>query len=115
MNKMFDYPMNKYRFYSTANKVVAVSTYEGRTVRGVAKADPRDEFDIEKGKMLAAARCNAKVAQKRAKRASREYQNALGDFIDANEKLLKMRSYHEDAKNAQLRAIAEVNTLLAEM
>ena len=74
---MFDYPIDKYQFYLARKingdpyRVVAVSTYEGRTVRGVAKCDPRDEFNIEKGKMLAAARCNAKVAQKRAKRAVR--------------------------------------------
>ena len=56
---------HRYKYY-TNNKdvVVAVSSYAGKTVRGVAKCDPRDTFDIEKGKELAAARCNEKIAYK---------------------------------------------------
>ena len=61
--------MSQYRFYDNGSKVVAVSSYAGRPVRGVAKCDPRDSFDIEKGRALAEARCDVKVAQKRADRS----------------------------------------------
>ena len=50
------YPIEKYRYFTNGSKVVAVSTYAGKTVRGVANCDPNDEFSLEKGKELAAAR-----------------------------------------------------------
>ena len=69
---MRNYTNDKYTYFvaDKQKKVVAVSTYAGKIVRGVAKCDPRDEFSIETGKKLAAARCNLKVATKRAKRAA---------------------------------------------
>ena len=33
---------NKYKYYTAGNKVIAVSTYAGKTVKGVAKCDPKD-------------------------------------------------------------------------
>ena len=48
------YPLEKYKYYQAGNKVIAVSTFAGRTVRGVAKCNPKDNFDLEKGKMLPA-------------------------------------------------------------
>ena len=54
-----------YRYFIAGNKVIAVSTYAGKTVRGIAICSPEDKFDIEFGKKLAAARCNEKVAEKR--------------------------------------------------
>ena len=65
--KMF--PLEKYRYYFAGNKIIATSTYAGQTVRGVALCAPEDEFNEAKGKELAAARCNEKVAQKRYNRA----------------------------------------------
>ena len=51
------HPLNKYKYYQFKNKnggitIVATSSYGGKTVKGYAKCDPRDEFDIEKGKAL---------------------------------------------------------------
>ena len=57
-------------------KVIALSTYCGKAVRGIAKCDPRDEFDEHTGMRLAAARCNMKVAEKRYKRAHAQYLEA---------------------------------------
>ena len=57
-----EYSLSKYKYAQTGNKVIAISTYAGRTVRAVAKADPRDASSLEDGKKLAAARCNAKIA-----------------------------------------------------
>lgn len=46
------YPTEKYRYYTNGRRVIAVSTYAGKTVRGVATCDPSDEFSMEKGKEL---------------------------------------------------------------
>jgi len=62
-----------YKYVITPNKVIAISTYCGRTVRGVAKCHPNDVFDEEIGKQLAAARCGKKIAEKRYKRARDKY------------------------------------------
>ena len=58
----------KYRYYTNGkNVVVAVASYAGRIVRGVAKCSDQDEFDLETGKRLAAARCAVKIARERVK------------------------------------------------
>ena len=58
----------KYRYYTNGeNIVVAVASYAGRTIRGVAKCSDQDEFDLETGKKLAAARCAVKIARERVK------------------------------------------------
>ena len=44
--------------------VIAISHHAGKVVKGVAKCHPEDNFDIEKGKAIASARCNAKVCAK---------------------------------------------------
>lgn len=93
--------MHNYKIYrDDKNKVVAVSSYAGKTVRGVAKCDPRDTFDLNSGKMLAEARCGVKIAEKRAARAYREFTKASEEVGRACRKLEKMRAYVEDADNA---------------
>ena len=58
----------KYRYYTNGeNIVVAVASYKGRTIRGVAKCSEQDEFDLETGKNLAAARGAMKIARERVK------------------------------------------------
>ena len=69
---MKEFPLERYRFFVVKNMVVAVSSFAGHRVRATAKADPRDKFDLEKGKRLAAARCNLKVAEKRKKHAKKQ-------------------------------------------
>ena len=62
------FPISKYKFFVTPDqsKIIAVSTYAGKTVKGVAKRDPRDSFDLDFGKELAAARCAARCSRPRA-------------------------------------------------
>ena len=64
-----NYPLEKYHYYTYrradgAMVVKAVSTYAGQNIFGKAVCHPNDKFDLEKGKELAAARCNEKVAEK---------------------------------------------------
>ena len=109
---MFEYPMEKYKFYFGPNKVVAVSTYEGKIVRGVAKCDPRDEFDVTLGKELAAARCNQKIARKRTRRAEKRFKEAAWRVEQAHVQASKMNDYMLDAHKALRDANETVNKLL---
>jgi len=100
--------MEKYKYYTTNNKVIAVSTYAGKTVRGVAKCDPRDTFDLEKGKVLAAKRCNEKVAKRRYARAQKRVKEAARDLQAAQNHYHKMLQYMNDAHDAYGQAEKDV-------
>lgn len=111
-----NFDLNKYKFYVPTNKdgspkgeVIAVSTYAGRYVRGVAKLNPLDEFDIEAGKKLAAARCNVKIAQKRVKRANKKILEAIQQRQDAERFYQKMLCYYSDANNEWAEAANRVD------
>lgn len=87
-----------YRIYETPNKVIAVSSFAGQTVRGVAKCNPVDEFDSEKGAALAAARCGVKIAEKRVKRAYSKVDEAKAIVDAAVQHLTEMLKYQADAE-----------------
>ena len=110
-----EYSLNKYKYAQTGNKVIAISTYAGRTVRAVAKADPRDAFSLEDGKKLAAARCNAKIATKRTKNAEAQLSKAKVALEQAEARYNKMTSYFNDASYAESMAANEVNCILSEI
>lgn len=85
-----EYSLDKYKYYvDSKNAIHAVSSYAGRAVRGVAKCDPKDDFNLEKGKELAAARCQAKVSTLRLKRATKKLAEA--------ERMLEMAQKYYDA------------------
>jgi hypothetical protein len=97
-----DFPIEKYKFIqrttkSGAKQIIAISTYAGRTVKGIATCDPKDEFSIEVGKELAAARCNLKVAKKRAKRADTKVNDAIKTMQEAEQYYNRMVDYASDA------------------
>ena len=87
-----------YRIYETPNKVIAVSSFAGQTVRGVAKCNPADESDAEKGAALAAARCGVKIAEKRVKRAYSKVDEAKAIVDSAIAHLSEMMKYQADAE-----------------
>lgn len=115
------YSLDKYKFFiakktdGTPYQVVAVSTYAGRKVRGVAKCDPRDEFSIENGKKLAAARCNVKIAEKRAKRAEKKYTEAVALATAQLRHRDRMESYHADSLVELKHAQIDLDNLLKQM
>ena len=90
---------NNYKYIETPNKVIALSTYAGKTVRGIAKCHPNDTFDVEFGRKLAAARCNVKIAAKRAANAQHKYWAAHNNLIEAKRILEKSCNYCSDAVN----------------
>ena len=104
--------MNKYRFYNSKNKVIAVSTYAGKPVRGVAKCNPTDTFSLEDGQALAAARCGEKIAEKRLKRAKRKYDEAYNAYLVAQRYFNKMSKYLADADDSLVDARDNVANVL---
>lgn len=97
---MKDYPFEKYRFITSGNKVIALSTYAGKVVRGIAKCAPGDEFDIEKGKKIAAARCATKIAHKRVCRAAQKVEEAEIAFAKAQKFKNDMLLYLNESTRA---------------
>lgn len=102
---------NNYKYYVNGRKVIAVSTFAGKTVRGVAICSNKDAFNLEKGKKLAAARCNEKVARKRMRRAAELVKEASAGYTTAFERMSKMNKYLEDAYLAYNEAAQEVDML----
>lgn len=86
-----------YQYYVVGRKVICVSTYAGKTVKGIAKCADDDEFDLEFGKALAKARCDFKVAKKRMRRAERVTREAQCDYMAAQYKLRDAITYLSDA------------------
>ena len=106
------FPLEKYRFYTNGNRIIAVSTYAGKTVRGVAICHPDDNFNLETGKQIAAARCNEKIARKRLERASAKAIAAGVNLENAKAKLAKEQAYYNDAYIAYNEAGVEYDKLI---
>ena len=104
-----------YRIYETPNKVIAVSSFAGQTVRGVAKCNPADAFDLAKGQKLAEARCNAKVAEKRFKRAKRKCEETFKAYGEAVANHNRMVDYYNDSAAALNDAKEEVKAVVDNM
>ena len=118
------YDVNKYKCYafetvrndgSKVPTVVAISTYAGKTVKGYAKLDPKDEFNWEKGRDLAIARCNAKIAAKREARAQMKLAEALEILDMAKAHLNDMLDYHSNSTEKLAEANAHVTKVLSKM
>lgn len=100
----------RYKFYASGNKVVCVSSYAKRAVRGVAKCNlTQDTFELEVGKKLAQLRCDKNIATKRHKRAGEQYVAAMQAYADAEANMLKMRKYFEDSQDELMAATAALD------
>lgn len=109
------YPIERYRFYRAGNKIIAASTYAKKTVRGVAICDANDEFDFEKGKKLAAARCAVKVAEKRLNRATTMVEDAVDKLDIASSYYDRMCEYRADALEERNKAFESLDRILEDM
>ena len=118
------YPIEKYQFkvYEKTNEdntkssvVVALSTFAGRPVKGVAKCMEGDPFSLEKGKELAAARCDYKVCVKRAKKAKKEYDEVVKKFDALYAKCKQVSSYYSDTLNEAIASNARLDALYQSM
>lgn len=91
--------MAKYQTFVTGNKVIVVSHYAGKAVKGYAKCDPKDSFDKEVGEKLATLRCDEKIATKRLKRAEAKLVEAQRLFNEAQKHLMDMQDYVSESKS----------------
>ena len=112
---MKHFPLSKYKFYFAGNKIIAVSTYAGKLVRGVSICHPEDDFDQETGMRLAAARCNEKVANKRYARAQSQYIKACKARDAAIAHVDAMKEYMNDSFVAMNEAAQSCDTIIKEI
>ena len=106
--RKFEY---KYKIDEKKRTIVAMSTFAGKVIAGVARCAPSDEFDIETGKKIAAARCSVKVAEKRMKRARLCYEIAVEAADYWNKRLAKMTKYRVDSERAFESAVDALATI----
>jgi hypothetical protein len=103
----------EYKFVINEEKrtVVALSSFAGEVVRGIARCAPTDVWNVEVGKQWAATRCSAKIAEKRMRRA--EECNAIAaDALDFwAERKAKMEHYERDSAEAYKKAIEDLKNL----
>ena len=85
--------------YSFAeNRVYCMTYYAGKTVKGVAKRDPEDEFDLEVGKKLARARCEYKLRKKQLKNKIKRCEIADAELIIAQNHAHNAKLYRVEAE-----------------
>ena len=109
------YQYNRQRADGSTNvRIVAVSSFAGKPVKGYADLHPMDEFDIEYGQALAAARCAEKIAAKRCKRAYNKVDEATAQVNAAMDHLQKMMQYEADAEAAYNVAAYNATQILSE-
>ena len=103
----------KYRYYTNGkNVVIAVASYAGQTIRGVAKCSEQDEFDLETGKELAAVRCEVKIDKAResiTKTQRNIWQDVLARYTTMYE---KWDDKHLDALEIKKQAEAKLNDIM---
>lgn len=108
MERKFNY---KYIINEEKRTVVALSSFAGQVVRGVAHCAPNDVWDVEVGKKWAEARCSAKIAHKRLRRAedmAKWSAEGLAYFTDLAAKYAK---YEADAIEGVKLVAAELKKL----
>lgn len=118
------YPIEKYTFvevpakkdenepngYIRGPRVIALSTFAGQTVKGVAKCHPHDieNYNLADGMELAAARCGVNVAEKR-------FQRAIDKMADALDVLNKAETYYRKMRDYMMNSHAELEEATAHL
>lgn len=101
----------KYTYSFSENRVYCMTYYAGKTIKGVAKRDPEDEFDIEVGKKLAKARCDVKLYKAKVKRKTERARIANEEFLKALQHLNNAQKYTDEAVNAYLECLKNLEEL----
>lgn len=108
----------KFKYYPAEGadgrkRVIAVTRFADKTVRGVAICSSNDTFDYEKGKEIARARCLVKLANKRYEKAKEKRMDffKLKTEVDVTWQNLnsKLAKTHADVEYAQ----GELDKILA--
>ena len=82
-----------------------VECFDDDITDDIAKCHPNDTFDVEFGRKLAAARCNAKIAAKRVANAKNKYWETYNKLIEATKAHDKYSTYYIDAAEQHREAI----------
>ena len=106
------YSKNRETGEKDIKKIVALASYAGKPVRGIAKLNPGDEYSLSEGMELAAARCNVKIADKRQARAHQKYHEAMEQLQEAQQYFKAMSEYYVDSVQAAKVARAELDEIL---
>lgn len=102
----------KYMYTISNNKVVCVSHFAKKAVRGIAKCDTSvDTFDVEVGKDLALKRCDVKITEKRVKRAKKKLDEAAELLLEARRNMINMTNYYNESVAENANAVAALNKL----
>ena len=91
--------MNNIKYFNSDKEVICEYSWRGRRYYGKAKCHPSDTFDLEKGKKLAFARANLKVAEARKKLARAEYREFAYFAEVYRMSCLDARDWLEDAES----------------
>lgn len=102
-----------YKYYVSENKVVCISSFAKKPVRGLAKCDPKDTFNVDSGKKLARLRCDVKVSAKRKQRAIQKLEEARATLAEAEARVAKMQQYLVDSTAELAQAEAELAEYVA--
>ena len=107
----------KYHFYHNAETgtVVCTTLYKGQIIRGVAKCNPDDNFDLAVGKRLAHLRCKQKFIQKKVKRAHMAHVEAIHAEAVARDKLYQAYEFVNDTEYQLELATNELDNLEREL
>lgn len=89
--------MYRYYFDESGQVVYATTTYAKKVVRGKAICSPEDNFNIFSGALLAKARCDVKVGEKRLKNAEKRLIEAENEYKKAKDYRERMKAYKKDA------------------
>ena len=101
----------KYTYNISGNKVICVSRYAGKPVRGIAKCcEEYDNFNAETGMKLARLRCDKKIALKRVDSTIHKLNSAIENLVKAQNDvdiLTKLLSKHEESYESLSNSLTE--------
>lgn len=91
---------DKYNFYyDKRNRTVICTTfYKGKSIRAIAKCDPKDSFNLETGKQLAYLRCREKFLKTKAGIAIDAYAEAWAALCRAEKCLQNTADFVTDVR-----------------
>lgn len=95
-------------------KVICISSYAGRPVKGVAKCAPNDEFSMEYGRRLAQARCDVKIAGKRMEATAGKYVKTAIEINRLAKEAEKYHTFYEKNYNDYSAAIVNLDAIINE-
>lgn len=108
---------DRYKFYYNKDEKTLICTilYKGKTIRGIAKCDPDDEFNLGVGKKLAYLRCRKKFLSKKLKRALQVERDAIIAEARAKCNLANARDFVSDSEIQFNNTINELAKFEAEL